>query len=1279
MLAVSSLPLSAMAAQSVTPVPKQDGAADLNVEYFNSTLYNWDEAKANAAAAKKDTITETTYTNQQSFTTSGWGSSSPTISWSDLASKDVTDGNTNGNTNYFVHHVADNKYYPVYITRTSETRGNIITTTTYSYTLTRKDEREAVASETGEKKSYSSNISYSGTSYPTNTTGEYTTIDSTTNAVALYTETTTTDYAGKGFYFTDTSAGKPADDVIPAFSKWVNVGDSNGKAKQNYHIYSGLAATKLSESTNKPFNTAAVNAPNLFDTTGNDYTAVYTNVGVPFIYDPTTGYYSMNSDMNAVYFENGEGKSNTQLKIADLPVAFTSNASLNTPMTGFQPFKKIDSTTSITDAAIRGVTGEGTSAYRVTSPVYGFGMVTQVNFQMTDDGKSALTGDPIEFRFTGDDDVWVYVDGVLALDLGGTHDAIKGVIDFSTGAVTVSAPKYGKIGDKAGDTDLSESPTESELSQGNLYTKLNTTLTGFASQGNHTLTVYYMDRGQGGTNCGIKFNLPQKDTVSVTKQITQSKDNNGKLASLTAAEQATVNNADFTFTLFNGATPVTNKTYYIYDQNNMLIRAASTTSSGTFALKNNQTAKFNVEIGENSSYHVEEELTDAYAVPEFSCTTNITGASKAGSNAANASMTVTATGSADRADSIAFTCTNFLKKQADVSIIPADDRIVIDYGLPIRIDALRNDVYNGGQIKLTDVTGAQYGKAECNDDGTITYTLTKPLDGIEKLTYTASVTNDKGEVLNTAEDTPATATATISIIPATSMYYEENFGDGTDLWVKYSNGTVKWEPEGTATSNDYQETGYVGDDTDSTYGTDAAYLDDQQDSNGTVMHASATKDLGLNAAAQFTYDFTGTGTTIYGRISPTTGYIQVKVTKLVNGEESGKSTYRNIDTVVKSDGGELNTLYNIPIYSDTDLPYGTYRVRVILFNENALDKECPDFYLDGIRVYDPLGMKNVDTETTSATYQAAEKAYAADGEANVVIMNIRDKVITDYESVAPKDGEFITLTDTDNNITDVGTYSKIGPKNELYLKKSGQVSFKLLNWDSTKYHIYLGLKAPEGMGAAVNIGDSGVTVNNSADCYYDISKYVIVKTDMANGISEGTVTVKGDTGLVSLTNIKITGTDAFDIGGSEDIGGDSENPEISEEMLYMVPVTFSMAPAQPDPEPEQPEQPEKPEQPEQPEKPEQPEQPEQPESFAPAVFKANCLYGRWTKLATVTVTASSDVDHVTVNGENVRGIRLGGVYVYTYFARRVSSGTTFDVVAYNADGVASETRTVTAK
>ena len=161
-----------------------------------------------------------------------------------------------------------------------------------------------------------------------------------------------------------------------------------------------------------------------------------------------------------------------------------------------------------------------TMAYTLhdSEPTYGFGMVTSVDFQMTDDGLDA-NGEPIKFSFSGDDDVWVYVDGVLALDIGGTHDAITGTIDFSTGDVTLTADKYSKVGDKATDSDMSN-PSEDCLAQTNLYEALGTTRIGFASQGSHTLTIYYMERGRGATNCLIKFNLPQRDTVSVTKEIT---------------------------------------------------------------------------------------------------------------------------------------------------------------------------------------------------------------------------------------------------------------------------------------------------------------------------------------------------------------------------------------------------------------------------------------------------------------------------------------------------------------------------------------------------------------------------------------------------------------------------------------------------------------------------------------------------------------------------------------------------------------------------------------
>ena len=214
------------------------------------------------------------------------------------------------------------------------------------------------------------------------------------------------------------------------------------------------------------------------------------------------------------------------MKIANRPVAFYS--STGRTMCGFQPFENVSSETVTAYKGTSDNNDETTTAYTLYdgSATYGFGMVTSVDFQMTDDGKDA-NGNDIEFSFSGDDDVWVYVDGVLALDIGGTHDAITGTINFATGDVTLKADKYGKIGDKATDSTMSK-PSVGSLSQTNLYTALGTTLTGFASQGSHTLTIYYMDRGQGATNCLIRFNLPQRDTVSVTKKIDSAKDNEGK-------------------------------------------------------------------------------------------------------------------------------------------------------------------------------------------------------------------------------------------------------------------------------------------------------------------------------------------------------------------------------------------------------------------------------------------------------------------------------------------------------------------------------------------------------------------------------------------------------------------------------------------------------------------------------------------------------------------------------------------------------------------------------
>lgn len=1071
-------------------------------------------------------------------------------------------------------------------------------------------------------------------------------------------------FEGKGFYFTDTSSGKPNSDAdIPAFSKWIIQKDSDGKQAQNYYIYSGLAASKLSESSNAPFSNN-VNAANLFSSQNNDYTNVYTNVKVPFIYDKETGYYELNSDKNGVYFENGTGASDTKMQIADLPAGYTGYSGYqNKKVTGFAPFNSLSSTSG--DAYSTAGLASTTKAYPINKAnnangqgsqnkniKYGFGMVTTVDFQMTDTGKDAK-GNDIVFEFSGDDDVWVYIDGVLALDIGGTHDAINGKINFATGDVTLSS-SYGKVGDKAADKDMSEYASLTEtLSQTNLYKALGTTLTGFAAQGNHNLTIYYMDRGQGRTNCLIKFNLPQRDSLSVTKNITQSKTPSGGTSPLTEAEQANINGVDFGFTLYRDGNPVPNKTYYLTytEDGGEKQTTASTDANGHFTLKNGQTAKFLGEISSETKgtqlYVVEDTLdTNAYTTPEYSYTTNISGGVTAEDASGFTSMKLTAVGSDTAADTIAITCTNYLNATLpNPSIQPADDMIVVDYGLPISISTeklLSNDTRRGDSFEITGVEGGSYGTAVLNKDGTITYTLEKRLDGIEELIYTAVAHSTNEEV----EDSEP-ATGKIKIIPATSVYYEEHFGSEGNELVTTKTKNATFTTEGISLTG-YQETGYVGDPNDSTYGADAVYMDNLGDSYGTSLKADTT-----NGAAQYSYTFTGTGTTIYGRVSNVTGYIRVTVTDSA-GKEVDKKYIDTINYVTFPDGANEQildtTLYNIPIYQNTGLEsgYDTYKVTIYVYKSGTLHDDNNEFYLDGIRVFQPMGT----SDDPAVGYETANSAYAADGEQNVAVVNIRDKIAADTEGEYVND--IFTLTDVNGVIKDVAAYTDIGPNQELYLKEGYSGSFALVNWDSKDYKLYLGMKAPNGESAQVTIGGKDFEINNSADCYYDISDCVESET-LDDGTVVGYVNIKGVSGLTALTNIKVTGMDEFNLAYSKNLDRENEDIETGNEeeaqTLYLVSRTYA----------------------------ESMTAEEETPIFTPASITVSCSYASKSKRATVNVVTSKDVNYVTIDGVKVTGKNVSGKLRFTLSYKKVEAGTTWDIVAYNADGVASEHYTATAQ
>lgn len=1193
-MAASLMPATAFAATAVDVDP---GNGTLPVEYFSSTLYNWDESAANAATAAADRTGEAVY------------ESAGRVQYNQIAQEESGDYTS---TNYWYQ--VNGNYYPVYYTCVTERYWDWGWKYATTYTLY---------------------YNYGGNNYQqfAQSTNGNQSVD------GLYTQTSS-GYEGKGFYFTN-SDNKPADQYVPAFSKW-------SSTNQNYYIYSGLAASDLDDSSNAPFSDN-VNAANLFAAESNEYTDVYSNVQVPFVYDEATGYYELNSDKWAVYFENGQASSGTEMAIADKPVSFYAGTPKN-PMCGFQPFEDVSSQTQMAYMGTSADEDQQTTSYTLSDnkPTYGFGMVTSVDFQMTDDGKDA-EGNPIEFSFSGDDDVWVYVDGVLALDIGGTHDAITGTIDFSTGDVTLTAEKYGKVGDKATDSSLSN-PSEDSLSQTNLYTALGTTLTGFASQGSHKLTIYYMDRGQGATNCLIRFNLPQRDTVSVTKEISQAKDNEGNKSPLTDAEQASIDNVNFGFTIYEGETALANKTYYIYE-NGELIRTASTNSRGHFTLQNNQEARFIVDISEDGkAYHVVEDnlLESGYKEPEYSYSSNIRGAEVTEEASGFTGMTVQASGSSTAADSISFVCENFLDKNLpNPGAALADDTYVIDYGLPVKLEnVMENDVWRGETAKVTKVEeigeyiseSGKYGETVLNDDGSITYTLTKPLDRVVTLQYTVQITGS-GNTGDTETSETIEKTANIYIIPATSMYYEENFSD----MVTYRNNLEWKDIKDGKEYGAYQEEGEVGTASDSTYGTDAVYLNNVGDSYGTSKYVSTA-----NYATQFSYEFTGTGTAIYSRISTDSPYIKVEITK--DGENVDR---QYIDMRMIGDIAANTTLYNIPVYNNSGLDYGTYEVTVTVYKENTpvngivdetgnlitgSDKSGSEFYLDGIRVYQPV-----------VNDDRAESAYASDGESNIALINIRSKIVADEEFGLGGDS-FVTLTDINDTIQSPEDYTSIGPNEELYLNEGDYTaSFYLLNWDTQRYNLYLGMKTPGNNTASVQVGGRTVNLNNSADCYYDVSDYVTVEMldldeDGTEETALGTLTISNATGLVSLTNIKVTGVDEFDIGYSEDI----EGGDIEAQTLYLLPSNYSFT----DDSDEEPA--------------------DDAAVFEPERFDVHVNYAKLTKKATVNAATSKDVAYITIDGERVEPGVTGSSYSFALSFKKVTKGTTYEVIAYNADGVASE-------
>ena len=432
---------------------------------------------------------------------------------------------------------------------------------------------------------------------------------------------------------------------------------------------------------------------------------------------------------------------------------------------------------------------------------------------------------------------------------------------------------------------------------------------------------------------------------------------------------------------------------------------------------------------------------------------------------------------------------------------------VVDFGLPVK-----GSLGGFGVTDLTTVSDAgfsfdysksfkdDYGEAIMTTDNyEIQYTLKNILNGQVELPIYVKFGND----------TEARKFA-VTIIPASNVYYEDSFAQ-----VNNGKGAAKdaiWELK-TNNSDARQALTELGKAGDSVYGYDSAYANNTQYSmNGyskvTVESAMAsdTWDDTNDVWPTATFTFKGTGFDIISLTNNTSGAIFVDVipnfsggvTKHLLVDNYYGYSYDAATNTWTVDKESADTLYQIPVMKVSELPYGEYTVTIKVAYSEYFDHTVENkysFWLDAIRVYDPMGTDIKD--------------YVNDNEGYPQYIKLRDKVA---DGKATTNDKLLFIDGADQAA--VALYANYGPNNEVYLANGQAISFKITGNNIDK--IQIGAKAPSGTTELkVNDVVKIASLNSATEMYYDIS------TEAKNQL----VTITNTSGnILSLTNIKVTFT-----------------------------------------------------------------------------------------------------------------------------------------------------------
>lgn len=480
-----------------------------------------------------------------------------------------------------------------------------------------------------------------------------------------------------------------------------------------------------------------------------------------------------------------------------------------------------------------------------------------------------------------------------------------------------------------------------------------------------------------------------------------------------------------------------------------------------------------------------------------------------------------------------YTCVEVTRSEADAETgTPAGKEVylyytfnskhtfVVDFGVPLKIGAKDINLSETGwtTAKVNNVSEyeALYGTAKISLNEGLTYTLTKPMQGVETLQVTLGKEGEKP------------ATHTIYLIPATTVYYEQNV-------ATYSNG---WELQGTAIAADkYQETQKGRTQGYNNFGFDQYYEQNQQGADGSVMYTTKPGE-----SAQLT--FKGTGMELYLRTQNANNttkpsdeaaqdvtdhsymLVQVYAGDTADANSLKRMSFVDVNNLFVNHSGDYTYGYNTPCWTVDGMTYDTYTVVVRYVKGTTYG-----LAIDGFRVTNTLNPDNAKTKdfyaaVGEANMQTAEIRNMVLAQANVSnaifgmsapmyqvgVKEVLDAVFDDKDVI---DGASIIskLEDGTTTVTVDKDLVNIGPKNEIYLQPGQAVVMELTG---TYASVQVGMRSLTGETVKYQINSEPTKeMKSTVDMYY---KVVPV---------EGKLVIQNVSGgILALTKLKVTSKSA---------------------------------------------------------------------------------------------------------------------------------------------------------